>query len=278
MPETFKAVALLLCVLPGTARANNVITAEHPPFGTKGFAIQSDNRLIYQDASTFVDRDGNESHTAVRQRQALAILRVFVPNWMARLSVPYSAAVQNNGRLEGFGDLFLEAGASREHGDYRYRVLFAAKAPTGRYRSERPINTGSGQWDFGPNLSLTRYLMDKAVDLDLSCQYLYRRRNPNTDVKPGNELSYAAAAAVRPWRKAPVRGGLELRGLFADPASNAGTDIGGAKRCLSLGPAFLISLDRWAEGLTLWPTAQWDVYDRNLNRTRLYYLKVQYSY
>jgi hypothetical protein len=269
---------LALALLPGAALANNVITAEHPPYGDKGYALQSDNRLIYQDAAAFVSRDGRESHTAVRQRQGLAVFRFFIPGWMLRVSVPYTALAQNSGRLEGWGDLFFEAGASRESGDWRYRALFAAKAPTGLYDSARAVNTGSGQWDFGPSLYVTRYLLDKAVDLDLFCQYLYRRPNHNTDVKPGNELSYAAVAAVQPWPKVPVRGGLEVRGLFADPNSNAGTDTGAAKRNLSMGPAFQIKLNQWVRGLTLWPTAQWDVYDRNSNRTRLYYLKVQFNY
>ena len=37
----------------------------------------------------------------------------------------------------------------------------------------------------------------------------------------------------------------------------------------------MIDMGRWVKGFSIWPTMLFDFYDRNMPRTRLFYLKLQ---
>jgi hypothetical protein len=279
-----KAVRRIFCVastalLAAPSFANNIITAEHPAYGTKGYALQFDMRPTYQYSGTFVGSDGSTRDQYFRQRLFNFIFRYYRPNWLFRLSTTYSGVEQTGKARTGFGDTVMEAGASREQGPWRWRLLAYFKAPTGNFDHRLPVQIGSGQWDIGPNLWVTRYFLDKRLDLDGFAQYLYRFENPGNAQTPGKQFSYAAAASCRAIEgKLPTRLGVENRGVFDDPTNSFGRQVANSKVQVNVGPVGMIDLKAWAPGWTLWPTVLFDVVNRNTQKATLYYLKVQYNY
>lgn len=258
--------------------ANNIITAEHPPIGSRGYALQFDQRPTFLYSNTFVTSNGTERDAIVHQGINNFIFRLFIPNWMFRVSTTYGHLEQNTNGRWGWGDTTMETGASREWGNARLRALLLTKAPTGNFDPGKPVNIGGGQWDLGPNLYLTQYLADKKIDLNLFSQYLFRFRNPYNKTKPGNELSYAMAAAYQIQAVVPVRVGLEHRALFGDTNSRDGHAVSQAKQALNIGPVMQINLSRFVSGFSIWPTMLFDFYNRNCARTQLYYLRINYNY
>lgn len=270
--------SLLLCACVSPAFANNIITAEHPPFGDKGWALQLDDRLIYTKATVLLDRKGNESAKETTLASNLFITRLYIPGWLFRLSIPYSRLEISDKSRSAIGDIVMEAGASREYGSWRLRALLFASAPVSKFDAAR-TNVGAGAWSAGPNISITRYLADKKYDLNLWAQYAFNFTNPESRVKAGNAFSYAAAASALLNPGVPVRAAIEQRGLLADPNAIRESSRGQwGKTQLSVGPSFMVNMQKYLRGLTLWPTAQFDFYNRNTQRTALYYLKVQYNY
>lgn len=103
--------------------------------------------------------------------------------------------------------------------------------------------------------------------------------NPETHVRAGDSLSCAFAASALLNPGLPVRAAIELRGLRAKPGEVRGNSSGQwSKTQLSAGPSFMVNMQKYLPGFTLWPTAQLDFYNRNTQRTALYYLKVQYNW
>lgn len=269
------AGALLAAASP--VLANNIIAADHPPFGDKGYVLQFDNRVISQSAAVFVDRAGKESGSRSSLRSNLLIARVFVPGWLFRVSLPYTRSETAAARRSALGDIVTEAGLSDEWKGWYYRALLYANIP-GAYDPAR-LNVGSGAWSLGPNASFTRYFSEKKYNVSAWAQYAVNFTNPYTQVKAGNSFSYAVAGAVQLDAGVPLQAGIEQRGLLADPNTRDGSAFGyDSRRELSVGPVLMINLKKLLPGFTLWPTAQYDFYNRNTARLNLYYLKLQYSW
>lgn len=274
-----KILIAVLLLAPASAYANNVITAEHPPFGDKGYALQIDNRMMYSRSDELISRKGDASDKEVTMATNLFITRLFIPDWMFRFSIPYSQNSINDVSRSDFGDVNIEAGASRELGpDWRLRALLFLSAPTSRFdKTAGATNIGSGAWAIGPNFGLTRYFADKKYEASLWSQYTVYFTNPKTHVKSGNTLAYWASATALVDPGVPARVGLEQRGLFGDPNEVRDSSLGQwGKTQLSLGPVAFVNLNKYIKGFQLWPTAQFDFYNRNSQKTNLYYLKVQY--
>lgn len=268
----------LLLLLAASASANNIITAEQPPIAERGYTLQFDNRPTYTRSNTAVARDGRETSQSVTTRQFLSIVRLYTKTMMLRASIPVvSQSVNAKGRY-GVGDAFFEGGALYNPGMWRFRILGFFKAPTGNFDRTQTVNIGSGQWDFGPSLYITRYFDEKRVDVDLQTQYAFRLPNTDNGVRPGNELTYNLAAARLVELGVPVRLGIENRGFFGEPNRRDGVATGGARYSMGVGPVAMINLSRFVKGFTLWPTAIYDVYNRNTSRNHLYYLKIQFNY
>lgn len=260
------------------ARANNIITAEHPPFGDKGWALQFDNRVIASVSDEFVSRTGTASDRKVSLAANLFITRLYIPGWLFRASLQYSD-LENAGRRRGaLADAVVEAGLSRESGPWRWRALLFAGVPTADYDPAR-LNTGAGAWSLGPNFSVTRYLADKKYDLNLWAQYSRNFTNPETRVRAGDAFAYAFEASALFDAGLPVRAGIEQRGTLSSPNEVGGSSRGQWGRSqFSAGPALMINLQKYLPGCQLWPIAQFDFYNRNTQKTDLYYLKLQYNW
>jgi hypothetical protein len=267
-------LAALLCSVSSRAFANNIVAGVHPPIGEKGYALQVDNRIISQHASVFVNRMGKTSHTHYNQFSNLLIGRVFIPGWLFRLSVPYTEVQDPARTRSSFGDVLAEAGASDEWNGWHYRALAFVCMP-GEYSSNR-LNVGTGAWSIGPNASLTRYFADKKYNASVWAQYAFNFANPETQIRAGNIFSYAVATTRRFDLGGSVMAGIEHRGLMADPNTKDSDDVSRSKRQLSAGPVMMINLNRVLPGFSLWPTAQYDFYNRNTSRMNLHYLKLQY--
>ncbi|MBI3564776.1 MAG: transporter [Elusimicrobia bacterium] len=267
------AAVVTLALSAPPAAANSIITAERPAIAPRGWTVQLDARPTYTRSAAFVDGDGNASPQSATSRQLLMIARVFWPRAMLRVSAPLVSQSQGGGGRYGLGDAVFEGGALAAPGPWRFRFLGFAKAPTGTYDKAQAVNVGGGQWDFGPALYVTRYFDEKRVDVDLWAQYAFRVPNTDSGIRPGAEFSYALTAAREFSLGAPVRAGLEHRGFFGEPHRRDGAAVGGARRSLGIGPVAQIKLDRLVKGLAVWPTAIFDVYDRNASRTQLYYLR-----
>ncbi|OGR41427.1 MAG: hypothetical protein A2X35_10490 [Elusimicrobia bacterium GWA2_61_42] len=269
-------LSALLFTLASPAFANNITAAAHPPIGEKGYALQIDNRLIAQSASILVDSKGDEIKSKSSLMSNLLIGRVFIPGWMFRVSVPYTQSESGVNQRSAFGDVITEAGLSDEWNGWHYRALMYVNIP-GKYDPARTLNVGAGAWSIGPNLSFTRYLADKKYNVSAWAQYAVNFTNPDTQVKAGNIFSYAVAATAQIEAGVPMLVGVEQRGLVGDPNTvdgSAGTNK--AKQQFSAGPVMMINLGKFMPGFTLWPTAQYDFYNRNTSRLSLYYLKLQY--
>lgn len=270
---------LLIAVLlsaPSGAFANNITGADHPPYGDNGYALQIDNRMMFSRSSEVVDRKGDASDKEVVMTSNLFITRLFIPDWMFRVSIPYTQLAVNDVSRSDIGDVNIEAGASREFGDWRLRALLFAGVPTSRYDAAR-TNVGTGAWAVGPSIYLTRYFSGKKYEASLWGQYNFNFTNPKTHVKAGNSLTYWAASTVLLDVGVPMRAGLEQRGLFGEPNQVSGSSAGQwGKTQMSLGPVLLVNMGKYIPGFSLWPTAQFDFYNRNTQKTALYYLKVQY--
>lgn len=274
--STGLAAALLLAAAP--AAGNGIVTAERPPIAPRGWTLQLDARPTLIRSAAFVDRDGYASPQSATSRQLLMIARIFTPRMVLRASVPLVSQSQGGSGRYGLGDAFFEGGALAAPGPWRLRFIAFAKAPTGGYDAAQAVNVGGGQWDFGPALYVTRYFDEKRVDLDLHAQYAFRAPNTASGIRPGNELSCALTAARAFDLGAPVRLGAEARAFFGEPNRRDGAAVGGARRSLGVGPVARIDLDRFAKGLAVWPTAVFDVYDRNASRNRLYYLRTTLAF
>jgi hypothetical protein len=272
---------LLMAVLlsaPSGAFANNVTGADHPPIGENGYTLQIDNRMMYSRSSELIDRKGDASDKEVIMTSNLFITRLFIPDWMFRFSIPYTQLAVNDVSRSDLGDVNIEAGASREFGDWRLRALLFACVPTSKFdETAGATNIGTNAWSVGPSLYLTRYFADKKYEASLWSQYNVNFTNPKTHVKAGNSLTYWATSTVLLDVGVPVRAGLEQRGLFGEANQVGGSSAGQwGKTQMSLGPVFLANLGKYVPGFSLWPTAQFDFYNRNTQKTALYYLKVQY--
>jgi hypothetical protein len=270
--------AVLFAVIGSSAFANNIVTAEHPPIAPRGWTLQIDDRPTYARSTNFVNRDGSDKTQASTSRQDLLIMRVYLPKMMFRASIPVVSQSLNASGRYGVGDAIFEGGASLEEGPWRLRLLGFTKAPTGNFSNSQAVNVGSGQWDFGPSLYVTRYFDEKNVDVDLQTQYAFKLPNTTSGVRPGDEWTYALAAARRFDLGAPVRLGVEQRAFLGEPNRRDGVSIAPARRSLGAGPVAMIDMGRWLKGFTIWPTMIFDFYDRNLSRTQLYYLKLQLNY
>ncbi|MCM2266927.1 MAG: transporter [Elusimicrobiales bacterium] len=275
-----KFLCALLLFASGPALASNIMTADCPPIGERGYTLQVDNRLTYSLSEKFVDRKGAESAKENEQRLNLLIARVFLPGLLFRASIPYSQIAVNGVSRSDFGDVTLEGGLTRKWGPWRLRALLFAGVPVSRWdRSAGATNIGVNAWSFGPNFSVTRYLDGNNYDLDFWAQYAVNFTNPATRIKAGNVFSYAAAAGAKVPLGPHTRVAVEQRGLFGDPNEVRGSSAGQwGKTQLSAGPAMFISMEKLLPGFQLWPIAQFDFYNRNTQRTALYYLKLQYNW
>lgn len=278
MNNTKYILSGLMLLLGAPLAANNIITAEHPPFGDKGYALQFDDRLIYSGGDTFVNRKGDEADKKVSLYSDLFITRLYVPGWLFRLSVPYSWYELAGRTRNGAGDLVAEAGLSRENGPWRWRALVFANIPSAGYDKARE-NIATGAWSVGPNIAVTRYFADKKYDMNLWAQYAFNFANPETHTSAGNVFCYALAASALFDPGLPVRAAIEQRGLFGDPQEVRDSSAGKyGREQISIGPSLMVNLQKYLPGFTLWPTAQYDIYNRNTVRQALYYLKLQYNW
>ena len=264
--------------LARAAAANSIVTAERPPIAPRGWTYQLEARPTYARSTELVERDGAARPRSDTDRQLLLIARVFTPGSMWRVSVPLASRSRDGAGRYGAGDALFEGGLLLRPGPWRFRVNAFAKAPTGRYDRAQPVNVGSGQWDLGPMLYATRYFDEGRVDADLFAQYSFRGPNTDSGIRPGNELSLCAALAREYRLGVPVRAGAEGRAFLGEPDRRDGAAVSGARRSVSLGPVFLVKLDRLVPGLSVWPTAMIDVYDRNLPRNRQYYARLMYNF
>lgn len=273
-----RAAAAVLLLLAGPAAANSIVTAERPEIAPRGWTYQLEARPIYARSTRFVDRDGTVRDRSDADRQLLMIARVFTARSMWRVSLPLASRSRDGAGRYGAGDALFEGGALLRPGPWRLRLNAFVKAPTGGYDRAQAVNIGGGQWDFGPMLYVTRYFDEGRADADLFAQYSFRGPNAASGIRPGNEASWCLALAREVRLGVPVRAGLEQRGFFGEPDRRDGAAVSAARRSLSVGPVFLVKLDRFVHGFSLWPTAMFDVYDRNMPRTRQYYARVMYAF
>jgi hypothetical protein len=271
-----RIAAVLLAAWAAPAAANNIITAEHPPIGPRGWVVQFDDRPTYIRSTNFVNRNASDKTQTATTRQDLLIMRLFLPKTIFfRASASLASLSQNSTGRYGVGDMVFEGGSSLDPGPWRFRLLAFTKAPTGNFALSQGVNIGSGQWDFGPDLYVTRYFDEKRVDVDLQTQYAFKLPNTSNGIRPGNEWTYNLAAARRFQLGVPMRLGVEQRGFLGEPNRRDGISIGPARRSLGIGPVGMIDMGRFVKGFTIWPTMIFDFYDRNFARTQLYYLKLQ---
>jgi len=221
-------------------------------------------------ADEFTGAGGKAKIADFGYRSAGEILRLcwYSPDLVLTALVPVSGA--QSSYLEesagGLGDILLAAGGFLPVRSVDLLFFLGAKAPTGDYDADEPLNPGSGQWNIRPSLFLHKTL--EPYTLDAVARYNIRLKNPDTGLKPGDEFHLEFLATRK---LGPVRVGPGASWMLGRDQSQSGQSIPeSARQVLSLGLEAYFRLGEWAVTLNY----MGDVYSVNTTRGHLFRFKL----
>ena len=252
-------------LLTGAARAVDIYDGVRAARGLYFLSYSS-----YYRADALTDASGRSAVDDFGYQSLAETLRLcwYSPDIVVTALVPFSCAksVYLDDSAAGLGDVTIAAGGFLPLASVDLLALFAVKAPTGRFDESRAVNVGSGQWDFRPSLfvhkTIEPYTFDGAV------KYFFRRENPATDLKPGDELHLEILATRR---LGPLRLGPGVNWLLGENGEKNGSRVkDSAKQTLSLGAEAYLRLFDWSVTLNY----MGDVYGENTPRGHLVKIKL----
>jgi hypothetical protein len=177
-------------------------------FGAAGLYLRND--LIYYDAAVGPRPLGGRAALGAQERvwvntatfAYLSDLRLLGARWGASISLPVilnarvsgqattaGAGLFRSGDVGGFGDVYIAPlRLNWSVGNHHLTLSPAFQAPTGRYSTDRLLNTGKNHWGF--DLAATYTWLDprRGHELSFTAGYLINTRNDATGYRNGDEF------------------------------------------------------------------------------------------
>jgi hypothetical protein len=224
----------------------------------------------YYCADVFTGPSGRSDISDFGYQNASQILRLcwYSPDYVLTALVPISQVSSDylDSSDAGSGDILVAAGKFLPVRNVDLLAFLTAKIPTGSFDESEPINVGSGQWDFRPSLFVHKEV--EPYTFDGVVKYTFRRENPDTNVKPGDEFR-VELLTIR--QLGPVKIGPSASWLIGRDNEQDGKCVeDSAKQMVSLGVEAYFRVCGWSVTLNYMS----DVYSENATLGHFFKVKL----
>jgi len=118
-------------------------------------------------------------------------------------------------RDTGLGDLYVETELGILRNPIPIAIRAGVKAPTGEFTIDpQRVPLGENQWDVEGALSIGRSFYPAPFYAKGEVGYRYRFENPDTKIKPGNEVFFFVETGATPFPQLLAK--IALEGFFAE--------------------------------------------------------------
>lgn len=176
-----------------------------------------------------------------------------------------------NQESSGLGDINAGAGYFLPLKGVDILPMIFVKFPTGEYDSSKAVNIGSHQYDIKPVVFLYKGFGDFSIDA--AARYFIRLENPDTKVRPGNELYLEALLGYSVTDKFKL--GPSVKWMLSGEKEINGVKVSNSSReTLSVGADFYYRFS----ALSVTFTYLYDAYAENSPKGSYFQLKTVYRF